>query len=87
MKVKVLIPLVYCESVIQAVAKPGFLKVGGGGGQVRQRPSGVWGQSLQPPEARWSGSRAPSNGKFLQFFNKNNAFLCIFRPKEVVLNQ
>jgi len=24
---------------------------------------------------------APSTGRFLQFFNKNNAFLCIFRPK------
>jgi len=38
---------------------------------------GVWGQSPQPPEAKESGSEA----RFLQFFNKNNAFICIFRPK------
>jgi len=29
----------------------------------------------QPPDARWSGAGDPSDGRLLQFFNKNNAFL------------
>jgi len=32
----------------------------------------------QPPEERESGGGSPSAGRFLQFFNKNNAFLCIY---------
>jgi len=27
------------------------------------------------------GGEASSAGQFLQFFNKNNTFFCIFRPK------
>jgi len=44
---------------------------------MRQR-LGVWEQSPQPPEARESGDETPSAGRFLQFFNKNNTFLCNF---------
>jgi len=42
------------------------------------------GMRAQPSVAggHWrSESQVPSNGRFLQFFNKNNAFLCIFLPK------
>jgi len=35
----------------------------------------------QPPETRGFEGKASSAGRFLQFFYKNNAFLCIFRPK------
>jgi len=38
-------------------------------------------KSSQPPEARESGGGALSDERFLQFFNKNNAFLCIYRLK------
>jgi len=31
----------------------------------------------QPPKARESVGVSPSAGQFLQFFNKNNAFLCL----------
>jgi len=77
--------VVYCESVIQAVLKPGFFKESFWRG--RRRPSGVGGQSSQLPVARGLGGGAPSNVRFMQFFNKNNAFLIIFWPKPVVLKQ
>jgi len=35
----------------------------------------------KPPEVSGFGDKAPSVGRFLQFFNKNNAFLYIFLPK------
>jgi len=36
------------------------------------------GTEPQPPEARGSGSGAPSAGRFLQVLNKNNAFYAYF---------
>jgi len=33
------------------------------------------------PEEKGYGAGAPSDKRFLQFFNKNNAFLCIFYLK------
>jgi len=41
---------------------------------------GVWRWNPQPLEARIWGRR-PQHWRFLQLFNKNNTFLCIFRPK------
>jgi len=56
----------------RAVAKPGFVNavglVGAWGGSPSRRRLRVWGQS-------------PIAWRFLQFFNKNNAFLCIFWPE------
>jgi len=52
---------------------------------ARNSQWGIWrgsgDKSLQPPQARRTGSEAPSFRRFLQFFNNNNAFLCIFRLK------
>jgi len=42
---------------------------------------GGLGVEPQMPKARGLGAKPPALGDFLQFFNKNNAFLCIFRPK------
>jgi len=56
------------------------------------RLAGVWGRSLQPPEAigfegeahqrpSGLGAKPParlSAGRFLQFLNKNNTFFCIY---------
>jgi len=42
---------------------------------------GVGGQTPQPLEARGSRGEALGAGRFLQIFNENNTFLCIFRPK------
>jgi len=39
----------------------------------------------QQPEARESGGGAPIAGRFLHIFSKNNAFLCIFRSKYIVI--
>jgi len=36
---------------------------------------GVWGRSLQPPEANWgSGAELPSLRRFLLFFSQKYAF-------------
>jgi len=44
----------------------------------------IGGFGAEPPDAEgkevW-GAKPPVLGDFLQFFNKNNAFLCIFRSK------
>jgi len=47
---------------------------------------GLWrglGAKTKPPAPGGKGAwvRSPSSGQFLQFFNKNNAFLRVFRPK------
>jgi len=62
---------------------PGFVN---GGEGLSQSPKPPNAESLvaklpQPPEARGSGAGAPRDGRFLQFFNKNNALLCIFYLK------
>jgi len=48
-------------------------------------PMGIGGLGAEPPVAEGKGvwgAKPPALGKFiLQFFYKNNAFLCIFRPK------
>jgi len=43
---------------------------------------GGGGLKTSQPKARGSGGGASSARRFWQFFNKNNAFLCIFRPKQ-----
>jgi len=41
---------------------------------------GGLGTELPAARGYWGyGDEAPSAGRFLQFFNKNNAFFCIFR--------
>jgi len=50
-------------------------------GRNSQLPEAIGGLGALPPEARGSGNEAPALGDFLLFFNKNNVFLCIFRPK------
>jgi len=53
--------------------------------------AGCWGsgdkQSLQLLEARGFRGVFFSARRFLQFFNKNNAFLGIFRPKFLLSNR
>jgi len=57
------------------------LGFGGGLGAeppAAKRPLVVWGFAAGG-KGVWE--RGPSVRRFLQFFNKNNVFLCIFRPK------
>jgi len=62
---------------------------GRGGASSRRRPMGIWGRNPsrrtedKAPSRRKQGSEdeAPALGNFLQSFNKNNAFLGIFRLK------
>jgi len=49
--------------------------------QARSQEFVMEGRSPQLPEARGCGGGAPSARQFLQFLNKNNAFLGIFRLK------
>jgi len=50
-----------------------------GGEALSRRMLGVKPQARSGAKRVWG--QAPIAGRFLQFFNKNNAFLCIFRPK------
>jgi len=65
-------------SLINLVAYPGILNGGEGGGLWRGSEVGDL-----PPEVRRSENIALSAGRFLQFFNKSNELLCIFRPKRL----
>jgi len=87
--------LIYSAS---GVSNPGFLNdVGLGLGAELSAAGGHWEPGAKPPAAgSWglegkapaagdkrSGGGAPSAGQFLQFFKKNNAFLCILRPNRL----
>ena len=61
--------LLYCAGAQPEIRNWGAV-LGGGGASSRLRPMGVLGQSPQPPEARGSGSGAPSARKFCIFLQK-----------------
>jgi len=56
----------------------GLLRESGGSPQPPEANGGL---GAKPPEARGSGGGAPSARRFLRFFNKNNAFLGMFKLK------
>jgi len=67
-------------SGVARISKWGWGLAGfGGGSSSCRRPSGIWG--LRRRRQGGLGTGGPSAGRFLQFFNKNKVFLCIFRPK------
>jgi len=76
----------YCEGLeAEPPAAEGQWGSGGGGGggarRARRPPRGKRGVGGQAPPRRKQGGLgggAPSAGRFLRFFNKNNAFLDIF---------
>jgi len=64
-----------------------------GGGLKPPATGDHWGRG-KTPKARGSMGGSPIAGRFLQFFNKNNAFLCLFfnnallrQPKYVILKR
>jgi len=53
-------------------------------GVARNSQWGIGGLGAEPPAAEGKlgvEAKPPALDDFLQFFIKNNAFLCIFRPK------
>jgi len=71
---------------------PSYWSLSGSGVKPPSPEAGVWGKTPHHRrlrsvgkasllEARGFGGEALSAGRFLQYFNKNNAFLCIFWPK------
>jgi len=66
-------------SGVASISEWGWGLAGFGGGTPAV--GGDWRSGGFAAGSKGVWERGPSAGRFLQFFNKNNIYLCIFRPK------